>query len=69
MKTKRAVGDGPEAEWSGEDDEDDCISSAEEVPVGQVAGKSAPKSEVSMCALLDGAKLRPGKLPVHITHS
>jgi hypothetical protein len=64
MKTKRAVGDGPEADWSGPDDEDDCISIVDEevVPVGEPVGKSAQKSEVSMHTLLDGAKLRPGKL-------
>jgi hypothetical protein len=58
MKTKRAVGGGPEAELSGEE-EYDGVCVVEQSLVGE---KSAPNSEVSMCALLGGAKIRPGKL-------
>lgn len=58
MKTRRAVGDGPEAEMSEEEDDDGVSVVEEEVLVGDVGEKSAPNSEVSMCALLDGAKVR-----------
>ena len=60
---------GPEAELSEDDDEDDNdddVSVVEEATVAGerviegVEGKSAPKSELSMHTLLDGAKLRPG---------
>jgi hypothetical protein len=62
MKTRRVVGDGPEAELSGEEEEDGASVAEEDVLVGDVGGKSAPKSEVSMGALLDGAKVRPGRV-------
>lgn len=59
MKMRRAVGDGPEAELSGEEDEDGASVVEEAVLVRDIGEKNAPNSEVSMCALLDGAKVRP----------